>query len=191
MKTRLKEMHEDWKISECNGPSRTPRTSIRQRGAAPSVSAGVARTALGRCERTAWSHVHDVLQHSVGPASPCVQRQLLAIQGDGLHAATQPVGDRQAASVARGGVLAYVTAKVNAVVKIEGPQSARGCARGRMHPVQHEFSIITVHLQGNRVPLAIANLSAVDRHQPGAAAAVKLVLQTAVHDLFQGQKIQL
>lgn len=115
-------------MSECNELSRTLCTSIRKGGADPSVSAGVAGTTLSRCECTAWSHVHDVLQHSVGPMSFSVERQLLAIQGNGLHAAAEPVGDRQAASVTSGGVLAYVTTKVNTVVKVEGTQSAWCCA---------------------------------------------------------------
>lgn len=38
------------------------------------------------------------------------------------------------------------------------------------------------------MPLPIVDLSAVDRHQAGPAAAVELVLQPAVDDLFSGRE---
>lgn len=66
-----------------------------------------------------------------------VERQLLAIQVDGLHAAPEAVGDRQAAPVASRGMLAHMTPEVNAVVQVKGAQSSRRCARGGMHSVQH------------------------------------------------------
>lgn len=166
---------------------RTVRTSVWQRGAGPSVGAGVARTSLDRSERAAWSHVDDVLQHSMGPASFGVERQLLAIQRDGFQAATEPVGDGQVAPVASRGVLAYVTAKVNAVVKVEGAQSSWRCARGGVHPVQHQLCVVAVHLQRDGVPLPVIDLSTVNRHEAWPAAAVKLVLQTSVHNLIQRQ----
>lgn len=119
----------------------------------------------------------------MGTASFGIEWQLLAVQADGLHAAAEPVGDGQAAAVASRGQLAHVTAEVNAVVEVEGPQGARRRARGGVHPVQYELGIVTVHLQCESVPLAVVNLSAVDGHEAGAAAAVELVLQAAIHDL--------
>lgn len=130
---------------EGNKLSRGPLTSIRQRGAAPSVGAGVAGTTLGWWEGTAWSHVHDVLQHGVGPAGSGVERQLLAVQRHGLHAATEPVSDGQTASEAWGAVLANVTAKVNGVVEVECAQRAWSGAGGGVHPVQHQFGVVTIH----------------------------------------------
>lgn len=176
--------------SECNELSETLRTSIRQRGAAPSVGAGVAGTALSRCECTARSHIHDVLQHSVGAVGFGVERQLLAIQGDGLNAAAEPVGDGQAAPVAGHGVLAYMATEVNAVVKVKGSQGARCSAWGGVHPIQHKLGVITVHLKWDGVPLPVVNLSAVDWHEAGTTAAVELVLQAAVYNLFQRVKTQ-
>ena len=126
----------------------------------------------------------------MGAVSFGVQRQLLAIQGDGLHAAAETVGDGQAASVAARGVLAYVATKVNAVVKVKGSQGARCSAWGGVHPIQHKLGIITVHLQRDGVPLPVVNLSAVDWHEAGATATVELVLQAAVHNLFQRDKTQ-
>lgn len=38
------------------------------------------------------------------------------------------------------------------------------------------------------MPLPIVDLSAVDRHQAGPTAAVELVLQPAVDDLFSGRE---
>lgn len=159
-------------------------TSIRQGGAAPSISAGVAWTALSRCECTARGHIHNVLQHGVGAVSLGVQRQLLAVEDDGLHAAAEAIGDGQAASVASRGVLAYVATEVNAVVEVEGSQGARGGAWGAVHPVQHKLSIITVHLQRDGVPLPVVDLSTVDWHEARATATVEFVLQAAVDDLF-------
>lgn len=119
----------------------------------------------------------------MGRARFGVKRQLLAVQRYGLHAAAEAVGNGQAASVSSGGVLAYVTAEVDAVVEVERAEGPRRCARGGVHPVQHQLSIVTVHLQRGRVPLAIVDLSAVHRDQTRAAPAVKLVLQTPVDNL--------
>ncbi|KAF3852447.1 hypothetical protein F7725_005802 [Dissostichus mawsoni] len=107
------------------GPNWHLNTKQAYRGTDPPVAAGVAGAALGRCEGTAWAYVHEVLQHGVGPLSLGVQRQLLAVQADGLHAAAQPVGDGQAATVASRGQLAYMPAEINAVV--EGEKAGDRC----------------------------------------------------------------
>jgi len=165
-------------------PAGSLHTSVGQRGAAAAVGAGVAGTTLAGREGAARRHVHDVLQDGVGPAGFGVERQLPAVQAERLQAAAQPVGDGRAAAVAAGGgQLAHVAAEVNAVVEVEGPQGARRRARGGVHPVQHQLGVVAVHLQRERVPLAVVDLRAVHRHDAGAAAAVKLVLQAAVHDL--------
>lgn len=162
------------------------RTSVGQRGAGPAVGAGVAGATLHRRERTARRHVHHVLQHGVAAAGSGVERELLAVQHDGFHAAAQAAGDWQAAAVAGRGVLAHVAAKVNAVVQVERAQGARGRARGGVHAVQHQLGVVAIHLQRDAVPLPVAHLGAVHRHQARAAAAVELVLQPAVHDLLVG-----
>lgn len=86
----------------------------------------------------------------------------MTIQTDGLHAAAQPVGDRQASAKTWGGVLAEVSTEVNVVIEVKSAQSAWSCAGGGVHLVQHQFGVITIHLQGNRVPLPVVNLSTLD-----------------------------
>lgn len=84
-------------------------------------------------------------------------------------------------------LLTDVATKEHVVVQVQGLQSPRGRARRGVDLVQDQSGVVAVHLQGHRVPQPVVDLDALNRHDPRAAPAVKLVLQPSVMNLRQEQ----
>lgn len=111
-----------------------------------------------------------------------VQRELLPVQMNGVHAAPETIADLGAPSVP-GALLTDVATKEHVVIQVQGFQGPRGRARRGVDLVQDQARVVAVHLQGHRVPQPVVDRGALHGHDAGAAPAVKLVLQPPVMDL--------
>lgn len=115
-----------------------------------------------------------------------VQRQLLPVQINRIHAAPEATG-HLGASPMLCPLLAEVATKKDVVVQVEGFQSPRGCARSGVDFIQNQLGVIALHFQGHRVPLPVVDLNALDGDNPRAASAVKFVLQSSGMNLQQNK----
>lgn len=111
-----------------------------------------------------------------------VQRELLPVQINGVHATPETIPNLGASSVPRA-LLADVAAEKHVVIQVEGFQSPRGCARGSVDLVENQPGVVAVHVERHGVPQPVVDLDALNRHNAGAAATVELVLQSSVMDL--------
>ena len=165
-------------------------TSVGQRQAGSSIGAGVARATLGRGHGAAGGGAHHVFQYCVGVAlGP--ERELLAIQDQGLHATPEAGADGGAAPLPGAvpdGVVAGVAPEKDHVVQVEGAEAARGGARGGVELVQDQLGVVPVDLQGNRVPHAVVKLNAMHGYQAWTTATVKPVLEPTILHLQRGSR---
>lgn len=163
-------------------------TSIRRPCAAPSVQAWIVGAVFHREHGTTGQNAHHVLHRGGAGAGLSAEGQRATIHHNGVYAAPQAAGTTACARNRQtpprpGPERVGMAAEEDGVAEVEGAAVAGSDAGCAVNAVQDQLGTVALHCQPKRVPLAVVHLDTVNGYGCLAQATVKLVLQSAVHNL--------